>query len=631
MAFFASRYPGNCMTCGKQYLPGDPVFWKRGMAAAIHELCTPEGKAKQEAIALSKAADVTREFNVAAPQGLSYLPYQKAGIDYALSRNGTLIADEMGLGKTIQAIGVINGDESIKSAVIVTPYSLKINWINELKKWLIRDMSIGMTNGDCPDTDIVIVNFDGLRKHLKSLCKRKWDLIVIDECHMIKNPLTKRSKNVKALADRAKKRIAMSGSPIPNRPIELWPILQIIDAKTWDPPGRVKREKQYVNVSEGEGAGFWSYAKKYCDAHANNYGWDYSGASNLDQLHDQLRSSCMIRRLKSDVLKDLPAKRRQLVEIPRDKTFDEIDKEFNKHYGEDIYDAEAAAEIARVTDDEIAYKNAVRKLDDAQKISFNKLSAARHKLGLAKVAYAIEHVKELLENTDKVVVFAHHHDVIRQLVDGLSDHGAVELTGNTEVETRQRRIEKFQNDPSCRVFVGSIGAAGVGITLTASSTVVFVELDWVPGNVSQAEDRTHRIGQHQSVLIQHLVIAGTVDSKLTKILMAKQSIIEGALDREIDTETPERSDEPVTTSIKKSVFDEAAKALTQEKINEIHNKLKFLSMRCDGAQGIDGAGFNKLDTSIGKSLAKMSVLSPRQAALGEKIIKKYKRQLQLLA
>lgn len=624
------------MTCGKAYAVGDKVFWKRGMPSAQHALCSDEGKKMHAVIQESKSASADSDLDIPAPDGLTYLGYQIAGISYVLKRyqagrRGALIADEMGLGKTIQAIGVINYDEEIKTVLIVGPYSLKLNWQRELAKWLTRPMSVGVANGACPESDIVIVNFDGLRKHGKELAARNWDLLVVDECHLIKNPEAQRTVNTFKVAAKAKRRLGLTGSPIPNRPKELWTILQLLDAETWDPPGKVKdkKTKAYVEVEAGKGAGFWRFATRYCNATQTRFGWDLSGASNLDELHDKLRSTCMVRRLKADVLKELPPKRRQLIEIPRSEVFDDIDEEFRQYVNiDEVERLHAEVEIARATGDQAAYVAAAQALGRAEKIGFEALSRARHALGVAKVAFAIEHVKELLDSVDKVIVFAHHHDVIDALQEGLKEYGAVHITGDTKVETRQRRIDQFQEEPDCRVFIGSIGAAGVGVTLTAASTVVFVELDWVPGNVSQAEDRAHRLGQFNSVLIQHLVIARSIDSRLTEILIQKQAIIEGTLDRPDEFTTIER--EPIAKPAKKRhAFDDAAEKLTAEMIALIHRKIQFIAARCDGAASRDGAGFNANDTFIGKQLAWSKELTPRQAVLADKILVKYRRQLQL--
>jgi hypothetical protein len=191
------------------------------------------------------------------------------------------------------------------------------------------------------------------------------------------------------------------------------------------------------------------------------------------------------------------------------------------------------------------------------------------------------------------------------------------------VNKRQAEVERFQNDPACRMFIGSIHAAGVGITLTAASHVVFAELDWVPGNVSQAEDRCHRIGQRDSVLVQHLVFDNSVDSRMAGIIVAKQAVIDSALDEGMKIPKVEVVVGP--QPVKEPVVNPGD--LPPEQVEAIHTALKLLASRCDGAFAEDGAGFNKLDTNFGHSLASAPRLSQKQAAAGKKLANKYRRQL----
>ena len=182
------------------------------------------------------------------------------------------------------------------------------------------------------------------------------------------------------------------------------------------------------------------------------------------------------------------------------------------------------------------------------------------------------------------------------------------------------------------MFIGGIHAAGVGLTLTASAHVVFAELDWVPGVMSQCEDRCHRIGQEDQVLIQHLVLEGSIDANMAKAIVEKQAVIDAALDDPTDAA---EADEPVVATTdavqpvnaRKADLEKAAEKITAEEIAEIHANLKTLAARCDGANAIDSQGFNKIDTAIGKSLAAAGTLSAKQAALGKKIIHKYSAQL----
>jgi hypothetical protein len=200
---------------------------------------------------------------------------------------------------------------------------------------------------------------------------------------------------------------------------------------------------------------------------------------------------------------------------------------------------------------------------------------------------------------------------------------AVCLVGDTPMIERQAAVDRFQKDPSCKLFVGSIMAAGVGITLTAAAHAIFLELDWVPGNVSQAEDRIHRIGQKESVLIQHLVLEGSLDAVMAKRIIAKQEIIERALDKVADAE----AELPTASDTRPKALETAAQTMTQEQRDGAQRAIRMLAMVCNGARDWDGQGFSKIDTMIGKSLAAQDRLTPKQCALAAKIALKYRRQL----
>ena len=187
----------------------------------------------------------------------------------------------------------------------------------------------------------------------------------------------------------------------------------------------------------------------------------------------------------------------------------------------------AAVAAADASEDREGYREAVEALQKGQAVEFASISEQRHQVALAKVPAVIAHLTDQVEQ-GKVICFAHHLDVVAAIHDAFP--GSVVVTGQTSLEARQQAVDTFQNDPNCRLFVGNIRAAGVGLTLTASSHVVFAELDWTPANLSQAEDRAHRIGQHDSVLVQHLVLEGSLDASMAQMLIAKQEVIDRSLD-----------------------------------------------------------------------------------------------------
>ena len=464
-------------------------------------------KKVKEAMAASRATDP--DIEIPAPPGLSYLPYQRGGIAYSLKRKDVLIGDEMGLGKTIQALGILNASPEIKRALVVCPASLKLNWQREAEKWLVEKKPVFVlpSKEDLPGAGpvVVIINYDIVAKH-KELFSATWDIVIFDESHYLKNPKAQRTIAAIGKGKKGgiptKRRIFLSGTPLLNRPVELWPVLE----------------------ATGTFPNFWQYAKRYCDARQSRYGWDMSGASNLKELQAILREKLMVRRLKKDVLTELPAKRRQILPW-QPETREE--KEALKAEIEAIKAAKKAK-----TDMKTAEKEAVAELKEVYSRSLAEIALARHRTALVKLPRVNELVKGVLEDgeVEKIIVFAHHLDVIKGLKDGLKDFRPVSLSGEDSIEARQAAVDAFQNDPSVKVFVGGIRAAGVGITLTAASTVIFAELDWTPGAMMQAEDRAHRIGQKNSVLVLHPLLNKSVDARLAKTLIRKQEIIEKTLD-----------------------------------------------------------------------------------------------------
>ncbi|MHC4356630.1 MAG: C-terminal helicase domain-containing protein, partial [Planctomycetota bacterium] len=280
---------------------------------------------------------------------------------------------------------------------------------------------------------------------------------------------------------------------------------------------------------------------------------------------------------------------------------------------------QARIELAKASDDEEAYKAAVAELQEAARVMFTEMSRLRHETAVAKIPHVVEHVENAIGGSGKVVVFAHHKDVVNGLMDEFGDR-AVKLTGETPMAQRQEAVDRFQSDPTIQVFVGNIQAAGVGITLTAASHVVFAELDWVPGNITQAEDRCHRIGQTNSVLVQHLVFDESIDANMAHALTIKQDVLDRALDRR-------EAEVPVVPTTAKHATEPKVPELSEDQVQAIHEGLQMLAGVCDGAWMRDDCGFNKIDTHIGKSLASASRLTQKQAALGYRLCRKYRRQL----
>lgn len=550
-----------------------------------------------------------------------------------MATNGVLIGDEMGLGKSIEALGIVNAVPTIKSVLIICPATPKLNWQREARKWLVRPMSVAIANGSFPTTDVVIINYEQLGKFRAAIDARQWDLLIGDEIHYCKNPNAQRTGNVFGKWDKdkntgawvqtikpiaARRKVFLTGTPFLNRPIELWPLLKALDP-------------------QGLGKSKLTFAKRYCAAYQSSYGWDFTGASNLPELQAELRARIMIRRLKKDVLKELPAKRRQIIAIaPEGREAINAVKRENAAEAEAEKRLEAlrvAVELSKASEDPADYRRAVEKLQEASKVAFEEISKVRHEVALAKIPQLITHLEDCIENQGKVVCMIWHHDVAQALKAHFGT-ASVMVTGEVPQGQRMAEVDAFQTDPSKSLFIGSISAAGVAITLTAASLVVFGELWVVPGTMNQAEDRVHRRGQNESVLVQHLVLDGSYDQRASEILVEKQQNLDAALDHQerlpdvavLVPPADKAGSEATRTVTQAQVVEEAVK-ISPEAVLAVHAALRALAGVCDGAFSLDDAGFNRMDTRIGKSLAMADQITRKQAVLGRKIVSKYHRQL----
>lgn len=449
-----------------------------------------------------------------------------------LARRATLLADEMGLGKSAQAINVALSHPLIRYIVIVCPAYLRFNWENELRLWCpgVKFQGEGSTSV-CEHKGKLFRIYSYDHSYLDMHPIVPPDLLIVDEGHYLKSWDSERYKRIKPLALSAKKLIILTGTPIPNRVKELWALLSLLDPKRWDPP-RVSAfagipeamRSQLVQTREGKTEksyppNFLPFAKRYCDAKLKTIytdrsgprkGFDFNGASNLDELGRVLRETVMLRRTKAEVLKELPPKRRQLVLFDKPQTLDS-----------------AALDAIHVTEEN--YDDTVLKLE-SDKVLFSEWSKTRNKQAKDKVPFIVEFVQDMLANgVQKVIVFGHHVDVLEALQAVFQFDGSVLVHGAHSEEERKDAIGVFQDDPNCRVFVGSMGASGTGINLTRGHDVVFAEFDPAPYRLSQCEDRAHRMGQRELVNVYHLLWNGTLDARMAKIVVKKQEVINAVL------------------------------------------------------------------------------------------------------
>jgi len=432
-------------------------------------------------------------------------PYQKQGVKLISKFGGrVLLADEMGLGKTLQSITWYdwNFDEEAL-CIVVCPASLKYNWEREvLHHTGIRS---AICSGRKPPKRrshflrhrVIIINYDVLGEWVEYLSSLKPDLIIIDEAHYCKNTESQRSKNVTALCQGVPHVIALSGTPLTNRPAELFPILHILFPK--------KYRK------------FPRFAWKYCDPQRNFRGqWEYKGAKNLDVLHRRLKKHGMIRRLKRDVLKDLPPITHNIVllDIKNRKEYEEAEQDFvNWLYKKSPAKANRAVRAERMV----------------------KRGYLRRLIGELKLQAVKEWVDTFFEETDdKLILFGIHKKVLKPLQEHYRSRSVL-VDGSVTGHKRQLAVDKFQTSPKTKLLLANVQAGGTGYTLTASRSVGLIEIPWTPGEVSQAIARAHRISQTRGVSCYYLVVYDTIEHDLIRLIQHKQGILDQTLDGGVPT------------------------------------------------------------------------------------------------
>ncbi|KAG7467329.1 hypothetical protein MATL_G00152150 [Megalops atlanticus] len=434
------------------------------------------------------------------------MPFQREGIKFALARNGRcMIADEMGLGKTIQAISVAYMYRQEWPLLIVVPSSLKYPWIEEMEKWIPElapeDINLVENKMDIAGigrSKVTVLGYGLLttdaRALVDALTKQNFRVVLVDESHYLKSRNAARSKLLVPLIQKAQRAILLTGTPALGRPEELFMQIDALYPRRF---------------------GSWSdYAKKYCNAHFRFFGnrrqWDCRGASHLEELHQRL-SEIMIRRLKAQVLTQLPPKVRQRIpfDLPKD-----------------------AAKEASASFEE--WEKLMRKLDsgaggdDNPFVEVMGLITRMYKqTAIAKAGAVKDYIKMMLENERlKFLVFAHHLTMLQACTEAVIEAKAryVRIDGSVPSSERIHLVHQFQSDPDTRVAILSIQAAGQGLTFTAATHVVFAELYWNPGHVKQAEDRAHRIGQTSSVHVHYLIAKGTFDTIMWGMLNRKETV-----------------------------------------------------------------------------------------------------------
>ncbi len=437
---------------------------------------------------------------VALADGL--FPHQIEGVAFLLGRSRAILADDMGLGKTRQAIVSLRHLTPGGRRLIVCPASVKQNWAREISV-VAPGAAILVIEGAAPiapTAEWVIINYDILGRHIDNLLRVPWAALVFDEAHYLKNHTSARSKlsrQLTATAAVATPALAvqlLTGTPLTSRPRDLFVLLQL--------------------AAHPLGRSFLSFAKRYCAAEKGEYGWKTGGASNIEELTVQLHG-VMLRRSKDDVLALPPKLRTWLpVEVPSGTGARAIKKVFELLAGKDTRPPPAPSGVEGSRDVELRRRGKL--------LAF--LVEARQALAFAKATTTLDFVKGAIDQGEKVIVFSCFDDPIQKLAKELGQT-AVVVTGKTPAAMRQSLVDRFQSDAEVRVFVANIIAGGIGLNLTAATQVVFNDLDWVPTNHWQAEDRAYRIGQTRTVNVTYFVARDTIDDFVQAVLETKAALV----------------------------------------------------------------------------------------------------------
>ena len=434
-------------------------------------------------------------------------PYQEIAVAFLESRldtKGALIGDQPGLGKTIEALTWLSLHPDARPILVVTQASIKRNWYREVEKWLpdsqIQIVDSGKDKLD-PDSNVVIINYDLIwRENIeKQLLERKFQIVIFDEVTHLKEKSTKRTKSAKKISRKSKFNVGLSGTPILNRPIEFFTFLNIISPKQF--PSQFK------------------FGMRYCNGYHNGFGYVFKGSSRIDELRGLLQP-LMIRRRKDEVLTELPEK------VQRD-IFVDMPGSYYQDYMAAENDLVNTLQSLN-TDGPVS-----QEYNDSHMWLLSKLNYLRHLVGLAKAEAAEDIIQSFVEAGEKLVVFGHHHDVMDKMEDYLTKKGIihVKVDGRTPNKERQGKVDEFQDNENCMVFLAST-AMGMGVTLTAASNALFVERQWTPGIEEQMEDRLHRIGQNRGVVAHYMQVENSIDSKMAKLVEEKRSVLLEILDGE---------------------------------------------------------------------------------------------------
>lgn len=417
------------------------------------------------------------------------MDHQKEAIEKLVRNKKFILADDMGLGKTTSTI-ISALETGAKKILIVCPASLKINWQREIENYSDRSVYISEGKKFSDEHDFVIINYDILKnfhdpkkKEESIILNSNFDLVIMDEAHMISNPQAQRTKIANDIAQRATRVWLLSGTPMTSRPMNYYNLLNLVDSPV--------------------AMNWMAYAKRYCNGFQFSVGkrkvWNVTGASNLDELRDRTQTH-ILRRLKEDVL-DLPEKIITPVYLRlKSKDYEDLMGEYFDWYDNN------SEESSSLT------------------LQFGKLMKVRKIIANEKVKSTIELAENIIDQGKKVIIFTNFTDTLQEIYNHFGK-SAVYLDGSCSKPHRQSSVDEFQTNDKIKVFVGNLKAAGVGLTLTSAEAVIMNDLSFVPAEHSQAEDRSHRIGQKKSTSVYYPIFENTIEGAIYDILNRKKKII----------------------------------------------------------------------------------------------------------
>lgn len=462
----------------------------------------------EKSVLMSRSTEA--ELDVA---GLPLLPYQRAGVRYASSARRCFIADDMGLGKTLQAIATIENVENSYPALVVCPPNLVLNWKKEYGKWLPnRKVAVITDRKNFPEEkfDVLVVGYSNIAHWEKKLLD--FNSCVFDESHYAKSPAAQRTKAAVKIAKKIPASglvLCLTGTPVTNRPAEYASQLDILGK---------------LNAF----GGLWGFYRRYCGAFRDRFGqWNISGHSNLDELNEKLRGNCYIRRTKDQVLDDLPPVRHAPVYVTGSPAqmveYQKAEKDIVE------YLVERAKQIASELGTSPGSAAVIARMKAESNEHLVRLSVLRRLAAKAKMEAVHEFIESHMESGLKVVVAAHHRDVVDEIS---NKYGNLKIQGGMLVDDVEDAKSRFQEEPcgTAPVIVLSIQAAKTGHTLTAAQDVLFVELPWTPADIDQTYSRCHRLGQQGSVTATYLLCQGTIDEYIYDLVERKRGVVNVATD-----------------------------------------------------------------------------------------------------